>query len=113
MKLLALFFAVLAAFAPGTAASAVATEPPSQNPYTIRLLRAVDTCQAKVTPTTTFSQVASCLRGLAAPQPDNVAEVDIWRAVLDCLWLGWTPGRGDGGFDNDTVNSCLEDQGIL
>jgi hypothetical protein len=112
MKFLPIVLAVLVTFAGGTAASASTTDPPT-HPYTTRLLRAVDTCEAKVTPDTTFRQVVACVRGIAAPQPNNTAEVDIWRSVLDCLWLGWTPGRGDGGFDNGVVNSCLEDQGIL
>lgn len=126
MKQLALLVAVVAMLAGGGAASAAAIEPTAtttttstststatQTKYTTRLLRAVDTCRATVTPTTTFSQFEACTRNLAAPQTGNTAEADIWRLVLDCLWLGWTPGRGDGGFDNDVVNDCLDAGGVL
>jgi hypothetical protein len=85
MKFLPIVLAVLVTFAGGTAASASTADPPP-HPYTIRLLRAVDTCEANVTHDTKFRQVVACVRGIAAPQPTNTAEVDIWRAVLDCLW---------------------------
>jgi len=98
-----------ASLAVGVPAAASTADPPP-SAYTVRLLRAVDTCQAKMTRTSTFPQFVSCTRELAAPTPGNAHEVDIWRLVLDCLWFGWSPYDG---FDDDAVNSCLDDGGVL
>jgi hypothetical protein len=92
------------------APASAATSTPPANAYLTKLLRAVDTCEAHVTRTTTFPQVLRCVRDLAAPDPGNAAEVDIWHIVLDCLWLGWDP---EDGFDDDVVNACLGDSGVL
>lgn len=103
----------LVVLAGGTASADTRSSTPQTRQYVARVLTAVDTCEARVIRGTTLRQVQSCVGDLAAPQRGNVAEIDIWGSVLDCLSAGWTPGEGDGGFDNDLVNGCLEDQGVL
>ena len=97
-------------FAAGAPAAAATSAPkPPADAYAARLLRAVDTCEARAPQGTPLPRILSCVRDLAAPEPGNAHQDDIWRLVLDCLWFGWSP---ESGFDDDAVNACLGAGGI-
>jgi hypothetical protein len=81
-------------------------------PYGRRLAAAVDTCDAQGAGRT-HAWMVDCVGDLAAPDPGQPREVDLWNLFLNCLSEYYR--ALDEAYPSDgivDVNECLEKNGV-
>jgi hypothetical protein len=76
--------------------------------YGARLARAVDACADAAR---TQARFVDCVGDLAAPDPTQPREADIWNVFLNCV-AEWYRALDESTPPKSDVNDCLEDHGV-